>query len=276
MAFKDTKPYYFGMELELNKFVRKDAIRNICASSIIGGYGSENPTISEYRMNPCHGLEFIRQAAFIGHNVGFEYAAGHYDDRAESFHLHIGRRQSRISCTENLRRLLMGSVGHANILLMAASHLSRNGQQWRSNVSSGARAMYCDHVTYDSKDYWITNNNVGTLEVRLNENPSPLVPMLLLPVVAEGSISHDTNYTGYVFCRHTPKDVEDTIKSEMGVKTVHKVVSESKKYWYYHPLIVSILNMYLEGATHIEIHEKVHANLSRNSLRYNNLLKGEV
>ncbi len=252
--FKSKKPYTFGMELEINpeehpNFHKFDWMR----------YSHmESDNIVEYQTMPCDGREFMRQSCVLGHMLGFEHHRGEWDERAESFHLHMGLKQDSPDYfngdagrdyanerTDNHGgRLRLGSNHVAGPMLIAADHMSRTGVKFRS--------YWADGVTVGSA--WIINNGLGTLEMRLNENPAPLISTMLYPLVTDerftlaprvGVLSNDTE-------EGAPIRTAQTVRDAMGEDMVADMIREAKKYWNF-KLVDESLDMFMDGATNVDV-----------------------
>lgn len=196
----------FGIEVEYN------AVERCGADSAEDGYwdrlcdsvadmeygGAENEVIAEDTSDVCDPIAFLRLMADLGQwhedTGGWRHYAGRDHERAESCHFHVAfdPRADYVHATAAIMSALM-EVKSATLLglqLLAPWHLSRT-KYFRTAVSNGRQHSYVSArisspcVPYNSKSAGITYNDdtcrSGTIELRMNSNPAPIVPALVLP-----------------------------------------------------------------------------------------------
>lgn len=259
-----SKPYSFGMELEINQQVRGNPFSKLPWAHY---QNDENEVIREYITDPCSGLEFLRRATLLGHMLGFRYEEGEDDRRAESFHLHIGRVTN--VPYRNVDRLRVDKLSHLTPLLVAASHMSRTGVLWRDQVRMFDGNAFANTVTYTSeRGSWVQNNGIGTIELRINENPAPLIPTILLPTVLDGRFEVDNSSMR----RSLPERMASDVKAQLGGAQFEGMMKAARDYWR-NPIVSKLLSAFSKGAGHIDVWELSHKELKEKYVGYNQMLE---
>ena len=248
--FKSLKPYTFGMECEVNGGVRRQSFQHD-KFDWLNFSNNEGSVIREYITTPCGGREFLKRSCVLGHMLGFEHARGSGDARAESFHLHMGYRQRMANAREyNQPSIHVRQLNQAAPLLVAAHHLSRTGVQYRNMVSDCER-IHQNTETLTGRASWMSRNGLGTMELRMNENPAPLVPVMLYPTIK------DTRFTASVegcsTVHQRPATTSAMVRESMG-SMYDGMIKAAKEYWDY-PVVNQCLDAFSEGATHVETWE---------------------
>ena len=292
MGFKSQKPYSFGMEMEI---VKSEHPRFKVLPWFRYSH-NENSRIAEYITMPCEGREFMRRSCILGHMLGFEHHRGEYDERAESFHLHMGLKQEVPDYHCNRTTIKSQNEATASPMLAAAHHMSRTGIKFRNQMcrqgsiyptawaETSIKDLPQDHywvrqasqgvpqreypLWASGRGSWLNNNDIGTLELRANENPAPLIPTMLYPLITDPRFKSTAKGCG----RKTPVRIATTVRERMG-DSYYEMIKAAKEYWNF-DLVNQSLDMFVDGATHIEVWQ--HAdNYFRNipKGRYNKMLE---
>jgi hypothetical protein len=194
--------------------------------------------------------------------LGFEHARGEYDERAESFHLHMGARRIRPSYFNqgHVTKVEAANALNATPMLLAAHHLSRTGVRFRSRQDTFLTGQ--EHTHLENRclvNGMMANNGNGTMELRLNENPAPLVATMLYPTVLDERFQASVKgmkerYHG----EGSPSAIAADVRRIMGDKMMHGMMSAAKQYWKF-DLVNEVLDMFVEGADSVAVWE--HADL---------------
>lgn len=246
--FTQKNPYSFGMELEISRFDHP----NFHEFSWMRPSHYESTHIRELQTMPCGGREFMRRSCILGHMLGFEHHRGQWDDKAESYHLHMGLMHENPDYFGNPDggRVSLASYQSAAVLLSAAHHMSRTGVRFRDAMSGRMGA----------ENWGLCNNGVGTTEMRLNENPAPLIPVMLYPLMNDErfAIPDQPRYGQegfYLSARNgdgMPLAMSTRIRELMPDGMFEDMIRAAKKYWKF-DLVNQCLDMFVAGASNQEV-----------------------
>jgi len=243
------KPYTFGMELEVD--IRKRGRNREMFSHIpwIRSSHAETHRIYEFHALPSDGREFLRRSCILGHLLGFQHGVGSNDPKAESFHLHMGHRARPNTDWYNTGgRMLRSNDQLSAHMLVAAHHMSRTGVEFRTRWTNINRFAAYQGYRDQMSVLYLRNNDIGTLEMRLNENPAPLVLTMLYPTIVDERfrirqrLELDSREVG------APLRMANTVREAMGGQMFDQMLSAAKQYWKF-PLVNQVLDMFAEGAT---------------------------
>lgn len=253
--------FTFGMEMEVNVNKRGAILEQF---NWVTKRGRENNVIHEWLTLPCAGHEFLRRITLLGHILGFQHERGEHHRKAESFHLHIGRRQTTPSYYGNLTRLKIKDLEKLTPLLMAAHHMSRTGTTWRTKLDDFAgSSVYKRKEMYVGRGSWITNNHLGTIEVRMNENPSPLIPVILLPVLVQNALGIDNSTLTHAL----PEQMAQKVRGMVGEAQFTRTIDKAKRYWH-NQTVSKLLDAFVDGATTVETWQLAHTEYSAHNRQY--------
>jgi len=252
--FTSRKPFTFGMELEINRKVRRGTFK---VMPWMNPSHAESNAIYEYQTLPCDGREFLRRSCILGHMLGFEHAPGSHDKRAESFHLHMGYRNPNGPHFHNRGRtqtICADGQMAVNPLLIAAHHLSRTGTRFRTRWESLDVGYHprCSEGQYLTTSMMRNNSDHGTMELRLNDSPSPIVPTILFPTIVNPAFRLSGKELGVHRGEGSPMKMARSARKAMGEDMFNAIIKDAKKYWRF-DLVDQVLDMFVEGATNKDV-----------------------